>query len=148
MRTYYREGEKCVSYTSEELKAKRARDGDKTDWAALDALTDEQIEAAIAADPDDFTPTDEEYARSYRPNLGEKPPSEEVVAQRLRDWEASRSEFGQPKRILNTPKANRHMNVNLMLPPYLVQWLKDQPESQGILVEKALVKQFNIEAPA
>jgi uncharacterized protein (DUF4415 family) len=41
-----------VSYTVEELEAMRARGESQTDWARLDAMTEEQLEAAIASDPD------------------------------------------------------------------------------------------------
>jgi hypothetical protein len=40
---------KIVSYTSEELKQMP----DESDWAAADAMTDEEIEAAIASDPEE-----------------------------------------------------------------------------------------------
>ncbi|HAH10587.1 MAG TPA: hypothetical protein DCL48_10845 [Alphaproteobacteria bacterium] len=45
--------ERIVSYTSEELRAKRARGEDKTDWARVAATTYEEVEAQIAADPDE-----------------------------------------------------------------------------------------------
>jgi uncharacterized protein (DUF4415 family) len=41
------ESERIVSYTSEELRQKRLRGETKTDWAKLDALTPEEIEASI-----------------------------------------------------------------------------------------------------
>jgi uncharacterized protein (DUF4415 family) len=40
-----------VSYTPEELKEMRARGESETDWARVDALTEMQLEAAIASDP-------------------------------------------------------------------------------------------------
>jgi uncharacterized protein (DUF4415 family) len=40
-----------VSYTVEELEEMRARGQSKTDWARVDALTEMQLEAAIASDP-------------------------------------------------------------------------------------------------
>ena len=40
---------KIVSYTSEELEQLP----DESDWAAADAMTDEEIEAAIASDPEE-----------------------------------------------------------------------------------------------
>ena len=39
--------EHIVSYTADEIRAKRARGEDQTDWARVDALTDEEIEASI-----------------------------------------------------------------------------------------------------
>ena len=41
-----------VSYTAEELKAMVERGEDQTDWARVDAMTEEDLEAAIASDPD------------------------------------------------------------------------------------------------
>ena len=40
-----------VSYSAEELKAMRERGEDRTDWARVDAMTEMQLEAAIANDP-------------------------------------------------------------------------------------------------
>lgn len=42
-----------VSYTSEELAERRARGESKSDWAAADAMTDAEIAAAIASDPEE-----------------------------------------------------------------------------------------------
>jgi uncharacterized protein (DUF4415 family) len=44
--------ERIVRYTAEEISEKLARGEDKTDWAKVDAMTEEELEAAIAADPD------------------------------------------------------------------------------------------------
>jgi uncharacterized protein (DUF4415 family) len=43
-----------VSYTAEELEEMRRRGEDRTDWAKVDAMTEEELEASIAADPDDI----------------------------------------------------------------------------------------------
>jgi putative transcriptional regulator len=40
---------------------------DKTDWARLDAMTDEEIEANALSDPDALPMTDAELAEAYRP---------------------------------------------------------------------------------
>ncbi len=45
--------ERIVSYTAEELRQKRARGESQTDWARFDAMTEEELEAAIASDPDE-----------------------------------------------------------------------------------------------
>ena len=37
---------------------------DLTDWKAFDALTDEDIERAVAEDPDTWIPTEEEWAKA------------------------------------------------------------------------------------
>jgi uncharacterized protein (DUF4415 family) len=41
-----------VSYSVEELEAMEARDEDQTDWARVKAMTEEELEAATASDPD------------------------------------------------------------------------------------------------
>jgi uncharacterized protein (DUF4415 family) len=45
--------ENIVSYTDEELRAMRARGESKSDWARAAAMTEAQLEAAIADDPDE-----------------------------------------------------------------------------------------------
>ena len=40
-------------YTVEELQAMRRRGEDRTDWAKVDAMTDEEIERLVAEDPDE-----------------------------------------------------------------------------------------------
>ena len=42
-----------VSYTAEELKAFRASGESQTDWERVNALTQDEIEAAIASDPEE-----------------------------------------------------------------------------------------------
>jgi uncharacterized protein (DUF4415 family) len=39
-------------YSAEELRAMAARGETDTDWARVDAMTEDELEAAIAADPD------------------------------------------------------------------------------------------------
>lgn len=41
----------------------------RTDWARVDAMTDEEVEAAALSDPDAQPSTDEELAQAYRPGL-------------------------------------------------------------------------------
>jgi uncharacterized protein (DUF4415 family) len=41
------------SYTAEELKAMRRRGEDRTDWAKVDAMTEADLERAIAEDEDE-----------------------------------------------------------------------------------------------
>lgn len=80
MEAYYEDGKKFVSYTSEELQAMRERGEDKTDWARVGTISEEKLQALIAADPDDNDLTDEEAATAHRPNLGEKPPGYRKLA--------------------------------------------------------------------
>lgn len=44
--------EHIVRYSAEEIREKIARGEDRTDWARVDALTDEDIERAMRDDPD------------------------------------------------------------------------------------------------
>lgn len=39
-------------YSADELRAMRARGESRSDWARVDALTEAELEASIAADPD------------------------------------------------------------------------------------------------
>ena len=53
--------EKIVSYTSEELATMRSRGESGTDWQRVKTLTDADIEAAMAADPDSEEITEEDW---------------------------------------------------------------------------------------
>ncbi len=44
--------ENIVRYTASELKALVEREGSLTDWARINAMTDDEIEANAASDPD------------------------------------------------------------------------------------------------
>lgn len=44
--------ESIVRYTAEEIDRLHARGEDRTDWARLRAMTEEELEASIASDPD------------------------------------------------------------------------------------------------
>jgi len=48
-----RKDEFMRSYTAEELKAMRHRGEDRTDWARVDAMTEADLERAIAEDEDE-----------------------------------------------------------------------------------------------
>jgi uncharacterized protein (DUF4415 family) len=43
-----------VSYTAEEIDEMRRRHGSLTDWDRVKAMSEEELEASIAADPDDI----------------------------------------------------------------------------------------------
>ena len=45
--------ERIVRYSAEELQAMRERGESQSDWVRAAAMTDAEIEAAIAADPDE-----------------------------------------------------------------------------------------------
>jgi uncharacterized protein (DUF4415 family) len=44
---------KIKQYSAEELQAMRRRGEDRTDWARVDAMTDEELERLVAEDPDE-----------------------------------------------------------------------------------------------
>jgi putative transcriptional regulator len=83
---------------------------DRTDWARVDALTEEQVEAAALADPDARPMTPEERAKARRvPRIRTLRRAlaltqEEFAARyhiplgTLRDWEQGRTEPDQPAR--------------------------------------------------
>jgi uncharacterized protein (DUF4415 family) len=61
-----------VRYTAEELKTRREKFGTQTDWARVDAMTEEELEAAIASDPDEAgMDTDMRFAYPGLPLLPE-----------------------------------------------------------------------------
>ncbi len=47
------EERRIVRYTAEEIDGMLARGESRTDWARVDAMTERELEASIAADPDD-----------------------------------------------------------------------------------------------
>jgi uncharacterized protein (DUF4415 family) len=67
--------ERIVRYTDEELRAMGARGETKSDWQAAAAMTQAEIEAAIASDPDE--------------------------AGMVVDWSRVTAELPQPKVVLN-----------------------------------------------
>jgi len=48
-----RKGESTRTYTADDLKAMRRRGEDRTDWARVDAMTEADLERAIAEDEDE-----------------------------------------------------------------------------------------------
>jgi uncharacterized protein (DUF4415 family) len=67
--------ENIVSYTADEMEAKRLRGESKSDWARAGAMTEAEIEAAIADDRDE--------------------------AGMVIDWSTASVEMPQPKAVLN-----------------------------------------------
>jgi uncharacterized protein (DUF4415 family) len=67
--------ERIVRYTAEELRAKSERGETRSDWAKAAAMTDAEIEADIASDPDE--------------------------AGMVIDWDSATIEMPQPKTTLN-----------------------------------------------
>jgi uncharacterized protein (DUF4415 family) len=48
-----RKGEHIKTYTADEIRAMRRRGEDRTDWAKVDAMTEADLERAIAEDEDE-----------------------------------------------------------------------------------------------
>ena len=67
--------EPIVSYTDNELQAMQARGESKSDWSKAQAMTEAEIEAAIAGDPDE--------------------------AALVFDWSTASVELPKPKEVLN-----------------------------------------------
>lgn len=51
--------ENIVRYSAEELAAMRARGESRTDWAKIEAMTEEEIREARASDPDSAMPPED-----------------------------------------------------------------------------------------
>jgi hypothetical protein len=45
---------------------------------------------------------------------------------------------GRPK------KADKKVQTGIALPPWLIEWMKRQPESKAVLIETALVSYYQI----
>lgn len=67
--------ERIVRYSAEELRAMQARGESRSDWARAAAMTEAEIEAAIASDPDE--------------------------AGMIVDWSQASVELPEPKAVLN-----------------------------------------------
>jgi uncharacterized protein (DUF4415 family) len=67
--------ERIVKYTDNELRAMQERGESKSNWAQAAAMTDEEVEAPIASDPDE--------------------------AGMVVDWSKASVELPQPKAVLN-----------------------------------------------
>jgi uncharacterized protein (DUF4415 family) len=48
-----KKGNDTVRFSAEQLETMRRRGESRTDWAKVDAMTEAELEASIAADPDD-----------------------------------------------------------------------------------------------
>ena len=74
-----------VRYTVEEIDEMLARGESRTDWAAVKGMTEEELEASIAADPDDVhEPID--WTRAVK---GMSPPKRDIhirIDEDVLDW--------------------------------------------------------------
>jgi uncharacterized protein (DUF4415 family) len=92
-----------VLYTAEEIHEVLARGDSRTDWAAVKAVTEEELEASIAADPDDVhEPID--WSRAVR---GMPPHKRDIhirIDEDILDW-FRRAGRGYQTRINNVLRA-------------------------------------------
>lgn len=76
---------RIVRYTQEEIEEKIAQGDDRTDWARVDAMTEVELEAAIASDPDAQTePPDP--SRAYLEIPGPKEELNLLIDAGVLDW--------------------------------------------------------------
>ena len=66
-------------YTLEEIRAKRDRGEDRTDWNRLDRMTEAELEASIATDPD-WTDIPEDW---YKDAIPVTPAPKQLLSLRL-----------------------------------------------------------------
>lgn len=59
--------ERTVSYTDEQIKEIRRRGEDRTDWQRVDTLTESELAAAIASDPDAADESNEPWISGLPP---------------------------------------------------------------------------------
>lgn len=64
-----------------------------------------------------------------------------------RGRKAGQGRFEGGRKPLPPDDPNRRVNVTVKLPQWLRDWLQARPESQGRLVEDALVKQYQTTPP-
>ena len=69
----------------------------RTDWVAVDALTDEEIDAAIASDPDAAPELDEEWFRNAVVGIPAKVAMSIRVDDDVTDWFRSRGKGWQTR---------------------------------------------------
>ncbi len=54
---------------------------------------------------------------------------------------------GRPRGSIINPLLKREGLGNFRLPLWLIEWLREQPESGGRLIERALMKTYKIKPP-
>jgi uncharacterized protein (DUF4415 family) len=68
--------ENTVTYTDKQIRKRLARGEDRTDWKRVDAMTESELEAAIASDPDE---AHDEGAGEWFAGIPPLPPRKEYV---------------------------------------------------------------------
>ena len=70
-----------MRYTAEEIDEMLRRGESRTDWAKFDAMTEEELEASIAADPDD-THEELDWSKAFK-GLPPFPPAKKHISLRI-----------------------------------------------------------------
>ena len=145
-----------VRYTAEELAAMRQRGESRTDWAKVDAMTEEELEASIAADPDDI----QEQIDWTKVIKGLPPLKKHInirVDSDVLDWFRATGKGYQTRRRLLMVIALLVLMGALfeLMPPVLVRWIVDEHlaigKSEGLLAlgflgpEKPLLASLGLE---
>jgi uncharacterized protein (DUF4415 family) len=86
-----------VRYTGEQVDAMRRQGKSRTDWAKVDVMTEAELEASIAADPDDV----HEAPDRSQPVLGLPPRKEHINIRLDADVLAWFRQTGRETRINN-----------------------------------------------
>ncbi len=88
-------------------------------------MSDAEIKASNAVDPDATLLTDEELARPQK-------------------WGGVRPGSGRPKGSTRPSKGRKRVPLTVQILPEFAQWLRDAPGSQASLIEQALAGYFKI----
>jgi uncharacterized protein (DUF4415 family) len=98
-----RKKDDTVSYTLEEINAMRRRGEDLTDWKRVEAMTEAELEASIAADPDDIH-EELDWTKAF---IGLPPPKKDIhirIDSDVLDW-FKKSGRGYQTKINNVLRA-------------------------------------------
>lgn len=109
--------EKIVRYTIEELQAMHSRGASQTDWARVDALTEEELTKAALEDPDNPPLTEESFAAMR--------PASEIIPEVMARWGGKPSKIDQSDA---NKKPESRVTVSLKISQDIAEWIKRQPE--------------------
>ena len=107
--------------STEEMKKGKS----KTDWAKIDAITDENIAKGIAADPDTYELTDEELAKLK--------PANEIIPKVAKAY----------KRTRGAQKAPTKESITIRLDAAVVDFFKSHGKGWQVKINDALLDFVN-----
>ncbi len=107
--------------TTEEIKKSKS----KTDWAKVDAMTDEEIAKGIAADPDTYEMTNEELAKLKS--------ASEVIPKVVKEY----------KRTRGAQKAPTKESITIRLDAGVVDFFKSRGKGWQVKINDALLDFVN-----